>query len=358
MQGVLSEFSRRDWQTDDDPGTVRFAMIGLGWWTREEAIPAVEASEFCETTVVVSSSTEKAQRNTGLADSIEHGITYDEFHEGVAEDAYDAVYICTPNALHLPHVEAAAELGKDVLCEKPMEASVERGEQMIDACDSAGVELMIAYRMHTEPTVRRAKELLAEGAIGEPALIHGNMSQRLLEVIPDENQWRLDPDLSGYGTSVMDLGLYPLNTARFILEDDPVSVQATTTVEDEDVFGDVQDERAVYQLHFSGGALAACTASQNAHESGHLRITGTEGEIVLEPAFFNRQDRGFSLTVNGQRTAVDYEPVNQMREEFDYFAHCLLTGTRPYADGEHGLVDMKAMRAIYEAAESRTVERV
>jgi len=58
--------------------------------------------------------------------TIDHAITYDEYHDGVAADAYDAVYVCTPNALHLPYVETAAELGKDVLCEKPMEGSLER----------------------------------------------------------------------------------------------------------------------------------------------------------------------------------------------------------------------------------------
>ncbi len=63
--------------------------------------PAVEESEHRTTTVVVSSSTEKAGTVAGEHGTIDHAITYDEYHDGVATEAYDAVYVCTPNALYL-----------------------------------------------------------------------------------------------------------------------------------------------------------------------------------------------------------------------------------------------------------------
>ncbi|ELZ77508.1 D-xylose 1-dehydrogenase [Haloferax volcanii] len=350
---IVEEFTRRDWQGDDVTGTVRVAMIGLGWWTRDEAIPAVEASEFCETTVVVSSSKEKAEGARELAESITHGLTYDEFHEGVAADAYDAVYVVTPNGLHLPYVETAAELGKAVLCEKPLEASVERAEKLVAACDRADVPLMVAYRMQTEPAVRRARELVDAGVIGDPVFVHGHMSQRLLdEVVPDPDQWRLDPELSG-GATVMDIGLYPLNTARFVLDADPVRVRATARVDDE-AFEAVGDEHVSFGVDFDDGTLAVCTASQSAYQSSHLRVTGTEGELEIEPAFYNRQKRGFRLSWGDQSADYDFEQVNQMTEEFDYFASRLLSGSDPAPDGDHALVDMRAMDAIYAAAERGT----
>jgi hypothetical protein len=71
---------------------------------------------------VVSGSKQKAERTAADVQSVEHGITYDDFHEGVAADVYNAVYICSPSALHLPYAETAAELGKAVLCEKTLEA--------------------------------------------------------------------------------------------------------------------------------------------------------------------------------------------------------------------------------------------
>ena len=346
----LSGFTRRDWQEIDDGGPVRFAMVGLGWWTLDMAIPAVETADFCETSVVVSGDERKAAAVAEGTESVEHGITYDEFHDGVGADAYDAVYVATPNALHLPFVETAAALGKDVLCEKPMEVSVERAESLVERCTDAGVTLMIAYRMHTEPAVRRARELLQSGFVGSPVLVHSSMSQRILrDVNPNPDQWRLDPDLSG-GATVMDIGLYPLNTTRFVLESDPGSVQAVTR-QSHEAFADVGDEHVAFTLAFPDDVLATCTASQNAHQSSFLRITGTEGELRITPAFSGRQPRGFELSYGGVTVDYDFEDVDQMREEFDYFAHCLLTDTAPYSDGEHGLVDMRTMARIYEAAD-------
>ena len=139
----LGDHERRDWQTVTD-GTVRYALVGLGWWTTDVALPAIASAELCETTVLVSSSREKAER-TAAENDVEHGITYDAFHADDARTEYDAVYVCTPNAYHLEYVETAAELDKSVLCEKPMEATAERAERMVEACRATGASLIIAY---------------------------------------------------------------------------------------------------------------------------------------------------------------------------------------------------------------------
>ena len=341
----LAEYEDRDWETDVD-GTVRIAMIGLGWWTVEYAMPAVENADYCETTAVVSSSTEKAERVAEDAATVERALTYDEFHEGVGADAFDAVYVCTPNALHLQYVETAADLGKAVLCEKPMEASVERAEQMVEVVESADVPLMVAYRMQTEPVVRLARELVREGFVGDPVHVHGNMSQDLFA--EDADSWRLNPDLAGPGASVTDLGVYSINTTRFILDAEPVAASAWMYAEN-DAFDDVPDERSAFLVEFEGGVGAACTASQHADEGSHLRITGTEGEIDIEPAFLG--ECGVTLSRGGTTTAIDPAGVDEMEEEFDYFANRLLAGEPHHPDGRHGLVDMRAIEAVYEAAE-------
>ncbi|WP_276300117.1 D-xylose 1-dehydrogenase Gfo6 [Halorussus lipolyticus] len=351
MDDALSEFGRRDWQTESDLELLRFAMIGLGWWTREEAIPATEQSDWCETTVVVSGDHDKAEDVAESAERAETAITYDEFHDGAATDEYDAVYIATPNAKHLEFAESAAEFGKAVLCEKPMEATPERARRMVGTCEDADVPLMVAYRMQTEPAVRRARELVQNGAIGDPVLVHGSMSQRLLEMIPNPDQWRLNPDLSGPGASVMDLGIYPLNTARFVLDAEPAEVSAFAR-SDDDAFDDVPDEVATFEIRFDDGTLSACSASQNAAQSSHLKVVGTEGEVSVEPAFFDRQNRKFALEVGGNRANVEYEQVDQMLEEFDYFVHQIRTDGEIHPDGRHGLTDIEAMHAVYESAET------
>jgi len=348
MELDFETFSARDWEEPTDAEPIRFAMVGLGWWTREEAIPAVEDADYCETTVLVSSSTEKADAVATDLDGIEATLTYDDYARGVATEHYDAVYICTPNALHRSNVEPAADYGKAVLCEKPMEANVADARALVDDCRAADVPLMVAYRLQTEPVARRARELIQGGAIGEVVSMLGHMSDTILD-FADETSWRLDPDLSG-GTTVNDIGIYPLNTLRFILGEDPTAVYARTESEQPEYEG--VDEHAAFQLEFPGSKLASCTVSHSAAVESSLRFVGTEGELTVDGLFF--PDTRKTLRVSGPDIEGEYrpEPVDQMREEFDYFANRLQCGLDIEPDGEHGLVDMLAIEALYESAET------
>jgi len=349
IRSLFEEFTERDWQTTTE-GTVQFALIGLGWWTVDVAIPAIEETDLCETAVLVSSSREKAER-IAEQHGAECGITYDEYHEGEAADAYDAVYVATPNAYHLEYVETAAELEKAVLCEKPLEASVERAGQLVEAAEAADVPLMTAYRMHTEPAVRRAQELIEGGFLGEPTHVYGNFTQPILEMIPDPDQWRLDPDLTGYGTSVMDLGIYPINTARFLLDRDPVTAEARMESRDE-AFADVPDQFATVTLTLEGDLPLLCTTSQHAQEDSQLKLVGTDGLIELSPAFSG--EATLRLKKDGLQATIedtDFGALEEMREEFAYFADRVLGDEPIEPDGRHGLADMRTIRAIHQAAE-------
>ncbi|GGL38461.1 glucose-fructose oxidoreductase [Halarchaeum grantii] len=344
---VFDSFAERDWQTTTE-GTVRFALVGLGWWTVDEAIPAIRETDLCEVSVLISRSVEKAERYAEEAD-VPHAMSGDDFHDGALAEQYDAVYIATPNAYHRAYVETAADLDKAVLCEKPMAESVETAEAMVEAAEGGDVPLMVAYRMHTEPAVRRARDLVQAGAIGEPVQVYGNNSQPILSLIDDPNQWRLDPDASGYGTSMMDLGIYPINTARFVLGADPVRVQAQMASYDE-AFADVPDERSTATAVYEGGVHAAFTATQNAYDDTELTITGTEGKLTLSPAF--HMECRLELDREGYSVSAEAEDVNEMTEEFDYFADRVLSDEPVYADGEHGLYDMRVLAALHESAES------
>jgi xylose dehydrogenase (NAD/NADP) len=348
----LERFLDRDWddgldgRTEADP-PLRVAMVGLGEWTRERALPAVADADYAETTALVSGSREKAERVADAA-GVPHALDYEGFHAGGASGAYDAAYVATPNATHLEHVAAAAGLGKAVLCEKPLEATVERAERLVAACEDAGVPLMVAYRMQTEPTVRLARALVREGWVGEPVQAHGADSFALLDANPDPDQWRLDADRSG-GCALADLGVYPLNTLRFVLDADPVRAGGTTRSEHA-AFADV-DEHVSFTCEFPG-VTAVCTASHGAYGSGHLRVLGTEGRLTLDRAFHPWDPRTLTLDRAAGRERVTVRPgdVDQMREEFDYFATRVLTGREPHPDGRHALVDVRAVAAVYESA--------
>lgn len=344
LERALTDYTERDWERDVE-GTVRFALVGLGWWTVDVVLPALEPAPHCEVTVLVSGTSEKASDLAEDHDAL--GCDYDAFHDGAHADAYDAVYVGTPNAAHLEYVETAASLGKDVLCEKPLEATVERGERLVEAAED--ITLMTAYRMQTDPAVRRARELLQAGAIGEPVLAQGVNTQRLLAMNDDPDQWRLDPEMAGYGTSVMDLGIYPINTARYVLEREPVAARASMR-SPSSAFADVPDEYATFSLAFDGGLELSCVTSQNAATDSRLTVLGTEGHLELHPAFHGEarltlERAGTSLTLD---PSLDIE--GEMREEFEYFAQLLLAEEPVHPDGTHGLADLRTIASIYDAA--------
>ncbi|MFB6251954.1 MAG: D-xylose 1-dehydrogenase Gfo6 [Halobellus sp.] len=347
----LDDFTRRDWQTldpDDVRDPVRIAVVGLGWFAREWALPGIARSAFTEATVVTDVDADTVE--TVAAERDLHGVTPEELRTGAVADEYDAVYVATPNATHLEYVTAAADQDKAVLCEKPVEATLNRARRLVDACREAGVPLMIGYRMQTDPAVRRLRDLLQRGVAGDVIHIHASMSQTMLgELNDDDEQWRLDADLSG-GSAVMDLGVYPLNTIRFVLGSDPVRVSGRTHAEHE-AFADV-DEHATYRLEFLGGVDAMCTVSQNAQHTSRLEVIGTDARLILDPAFYEREDRGFAVDRGETRIDVEFEQVHQLEEEFAYFGHQLLADDPFYPDGEHALIDMAALEGIYESAET------
>mgnify|MGYP000076634421 CR=1 FL=1 len=352
LEALLADFTHRDWQTVDDSEPIRLALVGLGWWVREEAMPAIEESDFCTTSVVVSGSAEKATRVANSGEGI-IGLTYKDYHDGTAVAEYDAVYICTPNSTHIEYVRTAARHGKHVLCEKPMAATSEGAKRIVEVCADEEVTLMVAYRMQTDPAVRRARDIVGEGIIGEPRQIHGHMSDCVPDLIPNPDQWRLDPELSG-GATLIDIGLYPLNTARFLLDRDPIAVYAETDATHE--WFDGLDEHVSFQVSFDGCVSAACTVSHNAFNASHFTVVGTEGKLTIEPVFFPWDDRELAVSTGEATADLSFEQRNQMTEEFDYFAHCLITDTDPVPDGRHGLVDIEAVEAMYTAAE--TGERI
>ncbi|WP_123534418.1 D-xylose 1-dehydrogenase Gfo6 [Halosimplex salinum] len=345
---VPSTFDERDWARPVDGGPVRFAVIGLGWFGPDVAIPAIEESDYCVTTTVVSGDREKAER---VADEkgVDHALTYDDYADGEAADAYDAVYVVTPNGLHLPHVETAADLGKDVLCEKPLEATAERARKCVEVCEEAGVDLMTAYRMQTTNSIRWVRDLVQDGVIGDPVHTRGAFSYNLIAAGEDMDQWRLNPDLAG-GGPLMDLGVYPLNTSRFVLDEDPTAVHAST-VEGPSEF-DGLEQYCAFTMEFPSGVVAECDTGYQVAGDNYFEVGGTHGRIRVDVPFNVDADRKITIRGSGEETVVEPDEPSEMVEEFDYFATGVLTDMDIAPDGEHGLFDMRLTEAIYESGEN------
>ncbi|WP_435062778.1 D-xylose 1-dehydrogenase Gfo6 [Halobaculum sp. EA56] len=351
FESTFADASRRDWADDGTDATVRIATVGCGNYARSVSLPAMERGEYAAPTVVVSGD---ADKRATLAD--EFGVTaldYDEYEAGAATDEYDAVYVATPNRLHLPHVETAASHGKHVICEKPLEATVDRAERLVAACDDAGVRLMTAYRMQTDPVVRRLREFVAAGGIGDVQRAVGDFTFPVLGGDAGPDQWRLDGRLAG-GGALYDVGVYPLNTARFLAGDDPVAVSATTRSPDP-AFEEV-DQHVDFGVEFDGW-VGNFSASFSGHPNTSLELLGSDGRVAVRSAFQPGADREVTVETPTGTLDLTGAGADETVEEFDYFAHAVATDAGVDPDGADGLVDMRTLAAAQESAASgRRVE--
>ena len=329
---------------------IGYAIVGLGNLTLGQILPGFGASKYGKPVALVSGDAEKAKKIAA-----QYGIdpkniyNYQTFDQIKNNPEIDAVYILLPNALHEEYVVRAAKAGKHVLCEKPMATSAKACQNMIDACKKANKKLMIAYRIQYEPHNRLAMQWARDQKYGKVKIIELMNSQN----IGDPAQWRLHKALSG-GGSLPDIGLYCLNTSRFVLGEEPHTVIASTyaTLGDER-FKEVE-ESVFWQMQFPSGAMVNAAASYGVHQSRRYRCYGDKGGwFGLDPAFeYERLQMEGSYADGKQEVKISpsIKEVQQFALELDHFAQCILEDKTPFTPGEEGLQDQKIMEAIYESA--------
>ncbi len=331
-----------------------YAIVGLGTYGLGVIIPQFAHCAHSRLAAMVSGDPAKARRVAA-----EHGLpersiySYDSFDRIRDNPDVDIVYVCLPNSMHADYVIRAARAGKHVMCEKPMAVSVAECEAMIAACKAAKRKLMIGYRCHFEPFNLEAMRLARSGAAGRIRYVrseHGFVQR-------DPSKWRLKRALSG-GGSLMDMGIYSLQAARYMTGEEPIAVQALESTDRSDPrFHEVEDQ-IDWQLLFPSGAVAACKSMYSANQN-HIIAMGDTGRIELEPA--TRYDGNRLWTGrDGRENEVPSPPPGPGQTQFagqlDHLADCIATGREPIVSGEEGLRDMRIIEAIYRSArEGRTI---
>ena len=335
--GALSSCARAE-----EPGRkLGFALAGLGSLSTYQIAPALQKTKSCKLAGIVTGTPAKAEHWKAQYGIPEKNIySYNTMEKMADNPDIDVVYVVTPNALHAEHTIKAAKAGKHVLCEKPMEVSTEKCQQMIDACKKAGGQLAVGYRLHFEPNNLECVRLAREKVFGNLKLIQADFGFR----IGDPNQWRLDHALSG-GGPLMDVGIYALQATRYLSGAEPVCVSAITTVTDPAKFKDLE-ESVAWQMKFPGGILASCTSTYNFNDMDRYKVFAENGWFELEPAYLYDGIRG-RRSDGGQ---IHFPSIDQFAAQMDDFAQCILNNQPTKVPGEEGLRDVRIMMAIYEAA--------
>ena len=320
---------------------VRWAIIGIGKLSDVAIAPAIARQPDSELVAVCSRSLDRAE-----AFAQRHGDPrpYDDYDAMLADDRVGVVYIATPNALHVDHVIAAAAAGKHVLVDKPMALTVADGRRMIAAAEEHGVELAVGFQLRHKRTNRAARDAIAQGRIGKPALYELSIGAGK-DHFPYDT-WRSDPGLAGGGT-VMNQGTHVIDLVQF-LSGSPILEVAC--------FADASptEDVAVISCRLADGALA--TLSSNQVIGGTPRdwlAVGAEGWLEGRAAIGAAPG---DEVVHGGGDVIATGTENAYDEEVDAFARAV-QGTDPVnGTGEDGLRTIAVVDAVYRsAAEGRAV---
>jgi predicted dehydrogenase len=327
-------------RADDGSRKLNFALCGLGGLSTNQIAPALAKTKNCRLSGIITGHPDKAAKWKAQYHIPDKNIyNYDTMEKMADNPDIDVVYVVTPNALHAEHTIKAAKAGKHVLCEKPMEVSVEKCQQMIDACKAANRLLAIGYRSRFDPLTQECIRLARTKEFGETKLIEAGFGFR----IGDPNQWRLKGDLAG-GGALMDVGIYALQATRYLSGEEPTIVTALETKTDPVKFKEV-DESITWQLKFPSGIIANCSTTYNANGINFYTAHAERGNFGLNPAYSYEGNRAW----RSDGKPIEFPPVDQFAAEMDDFAQCILDNKMSIVSGEEGLRDIRITTAIYES---------
>jgi predicted dehydrogenase len=308
-------------------------IIGYGYWGPNLVRNFLELSD-----VRVVSVCDRDPRRLDLVSRRYPGIrATSDSQELLTDPRVDAVAIATPVSSHFSLGAAALKAGKHVLLEKPLAASSEQAEALLELADERGRTLMVDHTFLYTPAVRKIRELVAAGELGELLYF---------------DSVRVNLGLFQHDVNVLwDLAVHDLAIMDFLLPSAPIAVSATGIAH----VRHEPENMAYLSFFFENGLMAHLHVNWLAPVK--LRSTllaGRQKMIVyndLEPTEKVKvYDKGITLgddpesihqlRVNyrtGDMTAPHLETIEALRIELQHFVECIRTGTRPLSDGAAGL---------------------
>lgn len=332
----------------DPPGKkLGWAVVGLGSLAINQILPAFSQCDKSRVVALVSGHRDKAEKLAARYNVNPKNIYNYQNYDSIKDNPeVDIIYIVLPNSMHAEYTVRGLQAGKHVLSEKPMAINPGECQQMIDAGRKANRKLMVAYRCQYEPYNREAIRIARSQEFGPTKVIIADAGFP----IGDPTQWRLKKAMAG-GGSLMDIGIYALQAARYISGEEPTELNAVTYTTPGDVRFKEVEETINFQLRFPSGVLANCTSSYGYSPQSRYRVVGTKGYFELDPATW----------YDGLRMNVHHDNITEQRElpvrdhfalEMDHMSDCAMENKQPQTPGEEGLRDLKIMMAIYGAADS------
>lgn len=257
----------------------------------------------------------------------------------------DGVVVCSPNATHDEWIAKAADADVDVLCEKPLAATYEQAQSIVDICRDAGINAGLVMPLRFNPLAQQAKQEFDAGTLGDLKYVTGTNRGKM------PGGWFVDPELSG-GGAVMDHTVHILNLVRWITDQEVAEVYCKSGTE----FWDIEvDDINVFSAELEDGTPFTLDGSWSRPEEydrwgdATLELLGTDGVLSIdstERALKHTRDGGDDPGVKSIGFGSDPN-----RGSLRNFASAIREDRDPLSTVEDGAREVAVVEAAYESAE-------
>ena len=326
---------------------IRFGIAGFGLHAMKRLMPGFALARNCK---VVALSRRDANKAREAAAKCAIPYVFATTEELCRCPDVDAVFVASPNALHLSDVLTVVSAKKPVLCEKPMGMNAGECRRMVEAARSAGALLGVAQIFRFEESTARFREHIALGDIGRPVFALAEFSYL---GIAHQRTWLYDRAIAG-GGPIADVGVHCIDTLRYILQDEVSRVSAVGLSDEHS--GDVEAS-AMVSLEFQRGTLAAVLVSTRAPYRSPLEIVGDAGTLRADDALNVEKPIQLQLWRDGN-LASEETVSNHLAyaKQVDSFATALENGEPFPALGEEGWKNQIILDAAYSSLASQKSE--
>jgi 1,5-anhydro-D-fructose reductase (1,5-anhydro-D-mannitol-forming) len=327
------------------PQVIGWGLVGLGRLTSTSIAPAIRDLPGMTIAACLGSSPEKSR---AFAERFGVASVHVSAEALATDPTVHAIYVCTPNALHAEPVVAAARHGKAVLCEKPLALDVAEARAMVEACERAGVVLRVAHQIRLEPVMRRIRDIVASGELGDIRALSFERNGPLADPIrAPRAAWRMD---AAQGGALFDMALHLLDLAQWITAQ-PFREVAGLSHPDRAL--GVPDETITVLARLGDGCQATIRATRELPcARNDLVIQGTRG--MLATSALRWADRyTITLTTPEGRREESFPACNAYRAEAEAFAGELRGIRSDLPDGREALALVDTTEAILRSIDSR-----
>ena len=318
---------------------VKWGIISTAKIAVEKVVPAMMANPMCDIVAIASRDQAKAD---AAAARLGIGRAYGRYEDLFADPEVEAVYNPLPNNMHVPLSIAAAEAGKHVLCEKPIALTAAETENLIAARDRTGMLIVEAFMVRHHPQLRRARDLVREGAIGQLRAIQAAFTYF------NDDAGNIRNKAAMGGGALYDIGVYPIVTTRFLFGAEPRRVLGL--MERDPDFG--TDRLTSGLLDFEAGQASFICATQLIRRQG-MQVYGTKGRIEIPVPFTPPPEQPTRLLVIDTEQVTREETfaaVDQYGLQGEAFARHLRAGTQPEFPLEDSRQNMAVVDALFRSA--------